>query len=308
MKKLQLVTLICMGLFLSVYANTNATLRLGLLAGDNASTGEYEIYVGTAAGYGAKSNVVVIAIGLEAMKGSSNNFNIVAVGVSTLQDAVNCTNVVAIGSGVGRNETGKVNRVWIDHTARATGDDSSIAMTDTNLVFGQTNMPVLIRGNLDVKGVMTVSNVNASGAMDVTASGYFGTGTRNTGADILQLSGTNPQMYFKRAAIGNSMRMWYMTGNVYNWHTGMLANERDLVMYDGVNNLVKVRVVPGATLSETLIVNGSNGIVTANGSLIVTNSMTVSGLSYIKLPTTAQTNGLASGILYNDAGTPKIMP
>jgi hypothetical protein len=44
------------------------------------------------------------------------------------------------------------------------------------------------------------------------------------------------------------------------------------------------------------------------GSAIIETNLTVNGLSYIILPSTAQTNGLASGILYNDAGTIKVMP
>jgi hypothetical protein len=44
------------------------------------------------------------------------------------------------------------------------------------------------------------------------------------------------------------------------------------------------------------------------GSAIIETNLTVNGLSYIKLPSTAQTNGLGSGILYNDAGTIKVMP
>jgi hypothetical protein len=71
-----------------------------------------------------------------------------------------------------------------------------------------------------------------------------------------------------------------------------------------------------ATQRFTVKMSGNVGIGTTApaaklhvvGSAIISSNLTVNGLSYIKLPSTAQTNGLASGILYNDAGTIKVMP
>ena len=78
------------------------------------------------------------------------------------------------------------------------------------------------------------------------------------------------------------------------------------------------RRVPRATIKsfEGILANGNSGFgvdnplakVHVGDSAIIATNLTVGGLSYIKLPSTAQTNGLGSGILYNDAGTIKVMP
>jgi hypothetical protein len=78
-----------------------------------------------------------------------------------------------------------------------------------------------------------------------------------------------------------------------------------------------IQNISAGTLVDAMTIQGGNVGIGTNtpaaklhvvGSAIISSNLTVNGISYIKLPSTAQTNGLASGVLYNDAGAIKVMP
>lgn len=115
----------------------------------------------------------------------------------------------------------------------------------------------LERMRITSDGNVGIGTTSPGQALDVNGNGVFGTGTRTGGAE-LEVTGTNPQFLFRRAALANSARMFFMTGGTYNWNFGMVAGTTNFGIRDEVNSQNRFSASIGS-VAGGVFVDGTTG-------------------------------------------------